>query len=883
MKKNILLTVVLMTLLISRSWSQKDVLFSKITVENNSQLISQKNYLDYLSSKYDIVFSYNANLLKDDKIVKLTTMSGTMAALLHEIFSDHQLVILTQAPNKIILHSKGVKKTIPTFILSGHVYDKNSHEQISGAIIFERHSNTSVISNENGYYIIEIPSGAANLEIRYLGYMNQQHDLQLSQETTFDVFLDDSNELPTIVINGDDPKSRINLGNSGDIMDVFKTKEFKSIVGDRDIINNAKILSGVQSGGEGQSGIYVRGGSPDQNLIQLEGVALYETSHIAGISSIFVEESIKEASFIKSGFPARYSGRISSVMDIQLKDGDQTKAKRTITMGLPGAKIHLDGPVFGSKTTYNVSARTSWLNFYVDKTLRKFTKYNNININYNDFLGKITHHFTPSNSISFTVYSGSDRLGLTKIDTIQSNDYTLNIFDRNALNWGNKMASLKWNRLIGDKLSIKFQSGILSYNNGSRSSYKFDTILSDTTKTDELDVISASNILDKNARLDLEYYYNDKHVFKLGANLISHAFNPTVKQSLVILEGEEANITDRDSTINASEMSFYVEDNFKIGSSFFLYAGINATFFRIGSTTHPSYQPRLKAIWSPVEKHLFIGAYSRMGQFVHLLSNTGLGLPSDLWVPSTENIKPQYSDQYSLQYTYNILPSTYFTLGGYTKTFANALEYTSPIELFYFLINNQNIVPVYNNTKDWERNLYFGKGTSKGVEWLIHKKEGNTKAWFSTTYSKTDRTFGDINNGLPFPASYDRTWDINTGISQKITGSFSVGANFVYGTGNTFSLATEEFDSFLGIKLLKSDGRNNYRLPPFHHLSLNANYTHTGKTFDTVVDFNVYNVYNRLNAYYIYIYKNLESPNENILRKVSILPITPSVNISIKF
>ncbi|MBK9735906.1 MAG: TonB-dependent receptor [Saprospiraceae bacterium] len=857
--------------------AQKELLAKQIKIPSTQKPQTQKNFLDFISSQCNVVFTYNANLLKDDKIIEIDGYQGDIGPLIHTIFSDHQLLILTSPPNKIILHSKGSKVNKTLFLLSGNVVDQLSGEYINGAIVVEQLSNTSVISNDKGYYIMEVPAGKSHISVRYLGYKNNEIDLKINNHLTQDIYLENNNELPVITIN-EEPSPAINFITSGEIIDVFKTKAYKSIIGDKDIINNTRILPGVQSGGEGQSGLYVRGGSADQNLILLEGVALYETSHTAGISSIFMDESIKEVSFIRNGFPARYGGRLSSVMDIQLKDGDKKAHQTAISIGLPGAKIHFNGPIY-KKTSYTITARTSWLNFYVNNLVKKYTKYDDINIAYNDILTKVTHHFSTTNSLSLALYSGSDKLNLTKNDVIPSANNILNVYDRNGISWGNKVASLKWNVLLNDKTAFKLQTGILSYKNGSRSSYSFSTTFPDSTSRDELDVITSSNIKDINLRAELEYYQSDKHVFRIGTNLISHRFNPTLKQSTVILQGSAENIEDKDSVLVSSEYNFFAEDNFKINTSLFLYGGIHAAFFKMGNASYQSLQPRLKLIWSPSPRHQISGAFSRMSQFVHLLSNSGLGLPSDLWVPSTDKIAPQFADQWSVNYSCNIHQTTYISLGAYTKLFKNSLEYTTPVELFYFLINNQNIVPVFNKTRDWQRNLLVGSSKSRGIELLIHKREGSIKAWLSCTYAKTDKTF----EGLTFPATYDRRWDINTGLIYRFSDAFSLGSNFVYGTGNTFSLATEAYDSFLGIELLKSSGRNNYRLPSFHQLSFNANYLIKGKFFDTSIDFNIYNVYNKLNTYFIYIYKNPEMPGESYLKKVSILPFTPSINVSIKF
>jgi hypothetical protein len=860
---------------------QSQALNTTTVIPAQGKLNTKKEYLDYLSEKYGWTFSYNASLLNVAGSVQLNYQISTLSSVLDQIFNTENVQAIFVPPQKIILQYKGPK--VKEYMISGLVTDTETGESIYGAIISEKHSGISVLTNEKGYFVIKIPGGYTLLEASYLAYKKSSWTQQTTKNATINFALDSDNFLDTIVI--DNPQERLQLSDGGNIMDLFKTREFKSITGESDIIHNTRILPGVQSGGEGMSGLFVRGGTPDQNLVLLDGVAMYETSHIAGISSIFVDETIKDASFIKNGFPARFGGRLSSVLDIHLKEGDKKKHQKHIDMGLASAKMHFNGPLIKDKLTYNFTARTSWLNFYVNNLLRQFTKYDDINLQYHDLLGKTTYHFSPSNVLSLTLYHGNDRMRLTK-NTIfedKGSDYVLNVFDRNGLQWGNRLASLKWNYLVGDQLSIKTQAGYLQYKNGSRSSYIFESFRQDSSRTDELDVITSSNITDYNFKVDADYYLNDLHVLRAGINFTSQKFNPTIKQSTIILEGAAENITDRDSSYAANQWQIYLEDNFKWNEYFFAYAGLHFNHYHQGSKNYPSIQPRFKVIWTPWKKHMFSAAYSRMVQNIHLLTNSGLGLPSDLWVPSTEKIRPQSSDHWSATYTLNFNKGFYLNLGAYTRTMENLLEYTSPAELFYFLINEQNIAPVFNTSKDWERNVIAGNGTSKGLEFLLHKTSGNTKGWISATWSNTQRTFPLINNGRAFQAAHDKTWDLNFSIQQNLSKSFSTSLNFVYNTGNAFSLATEEYESYLGIKLLNSNGKNNYRLPDFHQLSFNLTYHTSTKWCDIETSFNCYNVYNRLNAYYIYIYKNPIASEIPLIRKVSILPITPSLNFAIKF
>lgn len=861
---------------------QKDSLFTRIVMPDASNLESRKDYLNYLSDHYGWIFSYNALSLDVNTKAGQITHNNTLGNLLEQIFYPEKIRMTYISPNKIVLSKTEIEKTV-NYLLSGVVKDADTGEAIYGAIVTDRRSGVSTITNEKGYFVMNLPKGYYGLEVFFFGYKKVDINGNLDKNSFRKIEVVSSNFLDTIHVFN--PSMRLQLTDGGNLLEVVRMRGYQSISGESDIVNNARILPGVISGGEGLSGLYVRGGTPDQNLTLLDGVAMYESSHLLGITSTFMDEAIKEASFIKNGFPARYGGRLSSVLDVRLKEGDLTKNNTSITVGFSGIKVHLDGPIIKNKLTYSVNARGSWLNFYINNLLKKYTKYDDIFLKYHDILGKFTYHFTPYNSLSISLYNGADRFYLTKTSTLvnEEEDYTLKVYDKNGIAWGNRIASLKWNYLIGSKLSLKAQTGYIKYENNARSSYIFNNILQDTNKVDQLDVLSQTNIIDYNVRLDMDYYVNDQHVIRAGFNVLNQTFNPTVKQSTIILDDEAAKITDRDSSIHSYQLQLYLEDNFKWHDKLFLYGGFHAGNFKINDKWYTSVQPRLKAVWVISKRQMLSASYSKMTQFVHLLTNSGLGLPSNLWVPSTEKIKPQDSDQWSANYTFNILKTAYIQLGGYTRKMYNVLEYTTPIDLFYFLINDQSITTVFNTARDWERHVYAGAGTSRGLEFLINKNAGKWTGWVSVTRSETLRYFNEIDKGKPFPATYDKPWDINLGLNVSLSEVLNIGANFVYNTGNAFSLATEEYDSYLGIKLLNSDGKNNYRLPDFHQLSLSAMYHHKGKRFDTNVSLKLYNVYNRLNAYYIYIYKNDLAPNSPLFRKVSILPFTPSLSATLIF
>ncbi len=878
----LLITMMLVLGVIPIINGQQDTLQMHISIAEHTKLTYRKDYLNYITDTYGWIFSYNASKVQVDEEVQLKERSGLIYTLLENVFYPDQIQLTFILPNKIIIQHSG-KSRSNDFRLSGIIKDAETSEAIYGAVVRDKESGISALTNEKGYFIMQIPAGKHRIEASYLGYEPTAMEVVLDKNTFIQLGMSGSYFLDTIHIH--DPASKLQLTDGGNLMEIFKMRTFQSVSGETDIVNNARILPGVISGGEGLSGLYVRGGTPDQNLTMIDGVAMYETGHLLGITSVFMDEAIKEASFIKNGFPARYGGRISSVLDITLKEGDKEKNNTKITAGFSGLKVHTNGPIIKNKLTYSISGRASWLNLYVNSLLKMYTKYDNIDLRYHDMLGKFTYHFTPYNSLSLTLYNGGDKFSLTKSSTLMTDNegYTLNVFDKNGISWSNNIASLKWNYLAGDRLNIKTQIGYIDYTNNARSSYIFNNILPDTSRVDQLDILSFTNIRDFNVGVDVDYYLNDNHVLRSGAKVLKQTFNPTIKQSTIMLEDDAEKFVDRDSSIQSTQVQIYIEDNFKWNDKLFIYAGFHSGIFDVKNKTYFSLQPRFKSIWSITPKHMLSISYSRMVQFTHLLSNSGLGLPSNLWVPSTENINPQYSDQVSLGYTYDIAKGFYVQLGTYSRKMNNVLEYSTPVDMFYFLINDQNITTIFNTAKDWERHVYSGSGTSKGFEFLLHKNTGIWNGWAAVTKSKTLRVIPDINQGKAFPASNDKLWDVNLGLDVKLSRSWNVGANFVYNTGNAFSLSTEEYDSYLGIKLLNSDGKNNYRLPDFHQLSLSALYRHQGKKVSTDVSFKLYNVYNRLNAYYIYIYKSNLSPDTPLFKKVSILPFTPSLSVCLTF
>jgi hypothetical protein len=854
---------------------QQKIRFSPTQIQGSAI----EDHLRWLENEKKITVAYTSVAFDDQKEVKIKEGVYSIDDFLYLLLAGFDVQLTFVPPAKIlIIPAKGTKSEV-FYQVSGYVKDILSNEVLVGAVVEIKSGSFYSISNSSGYYSLKLPPGVHEIEVNYLGYKILRKNFEVFGPTILNIFMEFQNELPALTIS----RERINYWNFGDQVEVFKTKEFKSLLGESDPMNNVRVIPGIQSGGEGQSGLFVRGGGADQNLVLLEGVPLYEASHTVGIASLFIEESVKEASLIKNGFPARYGGRLSSVMDVHLKDGNTSEHERVISIGIPGVKFHANGPIWKNKTTYNFSARTSWINYYVNKFLLKFTNYDEIRIDYRDLMGKITHRFSENHKITFSAYTGGDRLALSKTFQLDSANYQFSSVDKNRLQWSNSLASIQWYYTPFAKWSFQAGLGYLSYKHRARSSYVFETTLFENRRTDELDIFSFADIRSANVKFLADYFLNERHTLKMGVEYNNHVFNPVVKQSTILLEGEAENILDKDSLIRAGEYSAFIEDHFRIHKNLVLYAGLHANVFKPVDTSYFSLQPRFNIVWKPFKNFITSAAVTRMRQNIRLLVNLGLGLPSDLWVPSTKKVNPQDAWQFSLSQSYAMDDFHFLQVGAYYKNMTGLLEFQSPVDLFYFFINETEVVPVYNNSRDWERNVFTGSGSARGVEFLFHRKNKRTNGWLSVTWSRSFRSFPEIDNGKPFPFKYDRTWDVNSGLSFRLNQNWSFGANFVYGTGQAFSLSTEEFTTILGTSIINTASRNNRRLPDFHQLSANINYSRPFlKDGKWNIHFNIYNVYNRLNAYFIYIYKN-PLTKEYLAKKVSILPITPSLYFSLTF
>lgn len=793
----------------------------------------------------------------------------------------------------ILLQKKKQKPVSRKFTISGYVTDGTSSETLIGANILESRQQQGTTTNPYGFYSITLPAGETELSFSYLGYTTRQYRLELSKDTLINVLMQDNNQLEEVVIVSDKAEAGITATQMGaQEIPIAQIKNTPSILGEADVMKTIQLMPGVQAGVEGSAGLYVRGGGPDQNLILLDGVPVYNVDHLFGFFSVFTPEAVKKVTLFKSSFPARFGGRLSSVVDVRSNDGDMKKYHGTLSVGLLSSKIQLEGPIIRDKTSFNISARRSYIDLIAKPFMPKDDK---ISYYFYDINAKINHKFSDRSRLFLNFYNGKDSYYFKTTDS-SSSMYK----DKMSLNWGNTIATARWNYIFNQKL---FSNTTVAYNK-----YRMDANSTVYTKTNLIESISESNyhsnyhsgICDWSYLLDFDYNPTPAHHIKFGAGYLHHDFRPEVATSKI--QEKEDGITKQDtlynsisnSTIQAHEVSAYIEDNFDIGSRLRMNVGLHLSMFRVQRRNYFSAQPRVSARYQLTRHTALKASYTKMSQYIHLLSSTPISMPTDLWVPVTSKIKPMQAHQYSLGSYYTGLTGWEFSVEGYYKQMRNVLEYKEGVSFL-------------GSSSGWENKVEMGKGRSMGIEFMAQKTTGKTTGWIAYTLAKSDRKFaiGGINNGERFPYKYDRRHNLSLVVNHKFSNRIDIGASWIFSTGGTATIA-EEVTAIIrpGEDAIQQkdyiEKRNNYRLPASHRLNIGVNFNKKTKHGVRTWNISLYNAYNAMNPTMIYsnnsggyasYIKNQEDgkvylqyiPAKRKITKLTLLPCVPSVTYTYKF
>lgn len=776
--------------------------------------------------------------------------------------------------------------------ISGHITDSASGETLIGAGILEGKSMTGAVTNNFGYYTLTLPSGEYDFQYSYVGYEDQTFHVKMVRDTVINVTLNPGEVLQSshIVAQKDAGIQSTYLG----AIDIpaAQIKNTPVLFGEADVLKVLQMMPGVQGGTEGFSGIYVRGGGPDENLILLDGVPIYNVDHMLGIFSVFQPEAVKKVTLYKGSFPARYGGRVSSIVDIRTNDGNMKETHGTVSVGLISDKLHLEGPIIKDKLSYSVSARGMHTLLY-GPVIRTLLKDAYANYYFYDLNGKLTWRLSDKDRFFLGAYHGRDRFvyeenwdGEGTITIGEETTYSKQQSRTDmGMFWGNTVGSARWNHVFNSKL---FANTTVSYN---RYQMVMDAGARETEIENGIKYVNRyhldyrSGIRDLSTRIDFDYNPSPSHLVKFGTEYIRHTFIPE-RMSAVNneVQGKDVKLdttlyfTDPKKVYKGNELSFYVEDDISAGRHLTLNPGVHLSMFNTEGRTYWSLQPRVSAKLSTDAGLLFKVGYARMAQYVHLLSSAQISLPVDLWVPITKDIRPVTSDQFSVGAYYDRIKGWEFSIEGYLKKMDNILEYKDGTLML-------------GTSEGWEKWVEMGQGTAKGLELLIQKTSGKTTGWLAYTLSKSDRIFpdGSINNGERFPYKYDRRHCIDLSIDHRFNKRWEVDAAWSFATGGTTTVPVREVavqtpDGYIH-EAQWVDHRNNFRIPPSHRLSVGFSHHRQCRRGESILNLSVYNVYNQMNPNFVFMdYGADYDENGNYLgttlkmKKITILPILPSIS-----
>lgn len=755
------------------------------------------------------------------------------------------------------------------YTLSGYIKEKSSREDLPGAVIYVPALKISATTNNYGFYSLSLPAGDSTLlYVQYTGYTTKKIELVMEKDTRMDFELQPVQLDEVDIIANESMKVSEQVQMSAIEIPVDQIKAIPALLGEKDVLKVIQLLPGVQKGSEGNAGIYVRGGGPDQNLIILDDAPIYNANHLFGFFSVFNGDALKSVELIKGGFPARYGGRLSSVIDLQMKDGNKERFHGEGGIGLLSSRLSLEGPIIKNKCSFVVSGRRT----YIDALIYPFLKANNkFGYNFYDLNGKINYDINAKNRVFLGGYFGRDKFH----SRFRSDDYE----DKSALAWGNASYTLRWNHIFNPKLFSNLSIIHSAYNMHIGANQKFSG--------ENFELSYRSVIRDQGLKYDFFYSPSSRHFMRFGLSVIRHRFQPQaiVVRSSMSLENRESN----PPAIYLYENAVYFEDEISLTPALKVNTGIRLSNMLVDDEVKINPEPRIAARYLLKNNYSIKASFATMNQFVHLLSNTGAGLPTDLWVPSTTRIKPQNSKQVALGLAKDFNKSGLsLTVEAYYKWMNNILHYKEGAS--FMSIDNSSDA----NGVSWQNNVTSGKGESYGAEVFLQKKAGKFTGWVGYTLSWTWLTFDSLNFGKPFHARYDRRHDISVVLMYKFNDRISLSGTWVYGTGNaiTIPVSTYLVDHHVPgsnvnanpypISVEDFGEKNAFRMAPYHRMDIGVQFTKKRAKYERTWEFSIYNLYNRMNPYYYYTeYDSKQKKNK--LMQVSLFPLIPSVTWSFKF
>jgi len=762
------------------------------------------------------------------------------------------------------------------YTISGYIKDSLNGETLIGATVTVQGQAKGISSNLYGFYSITLDEGEYMLICSFIGYRYKAVSIHLKADTkiNFEV-LPKSYLAEEVVVTSKKRDANVKNAQMGKItLPMEQIRSIPAFLGEVDLLKTIQFLPGVRNAGEGSAGIYVRGGGPDQNLILLDDAPVYNTGHLFGFFSIFNSDAIKNVTLIKGGMPAQYGGRLSSVLDVSMKEGNNQKLQIDAGLGVVASRLSIQGPIKKNKSSFILSGRRTYVDALAKPFIKSTSQFKGSGYYFYDLNAKVNYIFSDKDRLYLSGYFGRDVFDY--VNGKQSLKFNIP--------WGNSTGTLRWNHVFNNKL---FGNTTAVYND-----YNF----SFNAAQNDFELKLASGIRDLSLKQDFDLYPYTGHKLKFGGIYTYHKFTPSVisgRQDTTVLNPNNAQIK------YAHEAAVYLQDDWEINEKLKVHAGLRYSWFQQtgpykiyetddnGNRTdsivfgkgrsvksYGGLEPRFTARYALNDETSIKGSVTRNLQYIHLVSNAGTTLPTDIWVPSTYKVKPQISWLYAL---------------GLFKNFKDNMYETS-VELYYKQMQNQieyaeGYVP--NSLDDTENSFVFGKGWSYGTELFVNKTKGRLTGWVGYTLSWTWRQFSDLNFGKKYPAKYDRRHDMSIVAQYELNKKWKLSASFVFGTGNSATLP-QRFYIVGGILTQEYSNINQYRLPSYHRLDFSAILTpkkNINRKWKSEWVFSIYNAYNRRNPYFVY-FDQSGSPFNGTLeiqaKQVSLFPVIPAITWNVK-
>jgi hypothetical protein len=750
--------------------------------------------------------------------------------------------------------------------ISGLVKDKKTGELLIGANVKIEELNISTATNGYGFFSITCKQGDYTLNISYQGYQLATQKISINGNKQIDIeLMQNTNTLTEVVVSTKRKNDNVTKAIMGaEKLNIQEINKLPVLLGERDVLKSIQLLPGIKSAGEGNSGFFVRGGGSDQNLILLDEAPVYNASHLLGFFSTFNSDAIKDLSLYKGTMPAQYGGRLSSVVDIKMKDGDNKNYDVSGGLGLISSRLNIEGPIVKDKGSFIVSGRRTYADAFLKLSPDSALK-NNV-LYFYDLNLKASYQVSKKDRLYLSGYFGRDVLGFGETF---------------STDWGNSTGTLRWNHLLSNKL---FSNTSVIYSNYS---YKI-RIKSGTDK-----FVITSKIEDVNFKQDFDLFINNNNKVKFGANIIHHTVSPGKIDAEATSNLKSSEVQNRFSYESAA----YVTHELKVNEQFNINYGLRlSNLTAVGPGNYYTYdangntidtlryaagkkvasywnlEPRFSGAYLLQQNNSVKLSYTRNVQNLHLLNNANAGAPTDLWLPSSNNIKPEIADQLALGYYQNFKDNAYeFSVETYYKWLQNQIDYKTGATLRA----NDNV----------ESELLYGSGRAYGIEFLVKKKTGKLTGWIGYTLSKTERKIEGINNNNYYPAKQDRTHDVSVVGVYQLNKQWDLSATWVFYTGNAVTFPSGKY-RVNGQTVFLYTERNAYRMPSYHRLDIAATYDNKrnkNRKYQSSWTFGLYNAYGRQNAYYIEFKDDPNDPSKTIAEQTSLFRFVPSVTWNFKF